>query len=185
MPDAETATAKAQSDFDGALVDYKAKGFTVVLVDGGRGRQTGAPPKVTRADLPTQHVYLDPETFVEMRVTTEGRQPARPTCRTTRPLRASWCRTTSRFRRMARSWPSSASTKWSSTSSRRRAFELSNALARFAACRLQRLLACGQASLEDGHSREDALLAGCAWLPRASGAATRLRTWCSSESSSE
>src|SRR5688572_18698963 len=73
MPDAETATAKAQSDFDGALVDYKAKGFTVVLVDGGK--VAGKPAhhlKVTRADLPTQHVYLDPETFVEMRVTTEG-----------------------------------------------------------------------------------------------------------------
>ena len=73
MPDAETATAKAQSDFDGALVDYKAKGFTVVLVDGGK--VAGKPAhhlKVTRTDLPTQHVYLDPETFVELRVTTEG-----------------------------------------------------------------------------------------------------------------
>ena len=73
MPDAETATAKAQSDFDGALVDYKAKGYTVVLVEGGK--LYGKPVhhlKVTRADLPTQHVYLDPETFVEVRVTTEG-----------------------------------------------------------------------------------------------------------------
>jgi outer membrane lipoprotein-sorting protein len=73
MPDEETATAKAQSDFDGALVDYKAKGYTVVLVEGGK--LFGKPAhhlKVTRADLPTQHVYLDPETFVEMRVTTEG-----------------------------------------------------------------------------------------------------------------
>ena len=73
MPDDETATAKAQSDFDGALVDYKAKGFTVVLVDGGK--VAGKPAhhlKVTRADVPTQHVYLDPETFVEMRVSTEG-----------------------------------------------------------------------------------------------------------------
>ena len=73
MPDDETATAKAQSDFDGALVDYKAKGYTVVLVDGGK--VAGKPAhhlKVTRADLPTQHVYLDTETFVETRVTTEG-----------------------------------------------------------------------------------------------------------------
>ncbi|HUR20693.1 MAG TPA: hypothetical protein VMZ90_07785 [Vicinamibacterales bacterium] len=73
MPDAETATAKAQSDFDGILVDYKAKGFAVVLVD---QVPVGGKPsyhlKVTRADLPTQHVYLNPETFVEMRVTTEG-----------------------------------------------------------------------------------------------------------------
>ena len=28
--------------------------------------------KVTRKDLPTQHVYLDPDTFVELRITTEG-----------------------------------------------------------------------------------------------------------------
>ena len=28
--------------------------------------------KVTRADLPTQHIHIDRETFVEMRVSTEG-----------------------------------------------------------------------------------------------------------------
>ena len=73
MPDAETATAKAQSDFDGVLVDYKTKGYAVVLVDGAK--VAGKPAyhlKVTRTDVPTQHVYLDPETFVEMRVSTEG-----------------------------------------------------------------------------------------------------------------
>jgi outer membrane lipoprotein-sorting protein len=73
MPDPETATAKAQSDFDGALVDYKAKGYTVVLVD--QARVAGRPTyhlRVTRTDLPTQHVYIDPETFVEMRVSSEG-----------------------------------------------------------------------------------------------------------------
>ena len=73
MPDAETATAKAQSDFDGALVDYKAKGYTVVELE--ESRVAGRPMhhlKVTRADLPTQHVYIDRQTFVEMRVSTEG-----------------------------------------------------------------------------------------------------------------
>lgn len=73
MPDAETATAKAQSDFDGALVDYKAKGYTIVMVD--QARVAGRPTyhlKLTHTDLPTQHVYIDPETFVEMRVSTEG-----------------------------------------------------------------------------------------------------------------
>ncbi len=73
MPDAETATAKAQSDFDGVLVDYKAKGYTVVLVD--QAPLSGRPTfhlKVTRTDVPTQHIYLDAETFVERRVTTEG-----------------------------------------------------------------------------------------------------------------
>lgn len=73
MPAAETATAKAQSDFDGALVDYQAKGYTVVVA----GRETVAGKqtyhlKVTRSDLPTQHFYLDPDTFVELRVSTEG-----------------------------------------------------------------------------------------------------------------
>jgi outer membrane lipoprotein-sorting protein len=73
MPDAETAIAKAQSDFEGVLVDYKTKGYTVVEVD--QARVAGRPThhlKVTRTDLPPQHIYLDPETFVEVRVTTEG-----------------------------------------------------------------------------------------------------------------
>lgn len=73
MPDAETATAKAQSDFDGALVDYKTKGYTVVELE--QSRVAGRPMhhlKVTRADLPTQHIHIDRETFVEMRVSTEG-----------------------------------------------------------------------------------------------------------------
>jgi outer membrane lipoprotein-sorting protein len=73
MPDAETAIAKAQSDFEGVLVDYKTKGYTVVEVD--QARVAGKPThhlKVTRNDVPAQHIYLDPETFVEVRVTTEG-----------------------------------------------------------------------------------------------------------------
>ena len=73
MPDSETALAKAQSDFDGALVDYKAKGYTVVALD---QTTVGGKPahhlKVTRADVPTQHFFLDTETFVELRVSTEG-----------------------------------------------------------------------------------------------------------------
>lgn len=73
MPEAETATARAQSDFDGALVDYKTKGYTVVLVD--QAPVAGKPThhlKLTHANLPTQHIYLDPETFVEVRVAVEG-----------------------------------------------------------------------------------------------------------------
>lgn len=73
MPDTETATAKAQSDFDGALVDYKAKGYTIVVVDQAKvAGKTTHHLKVTRSDLPTQHVYIDSETFVELRVSTEG-----------------------------------------------------------------------------------------------------------------
>jgi outer membrane lipoprotein-sorting protein len=73
MPESETATARAQSDFDGALVDYKTKGYTVVLVD--KAAVAGKPThhlKLTHASLPTQHIYLDPETFVEVRVAVEG-----------------------------------------------------------------------------------------------------------------
>lgn len=73
MPDNETATAKAQSDFDGVLVDYKAKGFTVVEVD--QARVFGRPShhlRVSRADVPTQHIYIDQETFTELRVGIEG-----------------------------------------------------------------------------------------------------------------
>ena len=72
-PQAENATAKVQSDFDGALFDYKAKGYAVellapVAVAGKQAHHL----KVTRADVPTQHYYLDPDTFVELRVATEG-----------------------------------------------------------------------------------------------------------------
>ncbi len=73
MPGAESAIAKAQSDFDGALIDYKTKGFAVELLPAAT--VAGKPAhhlKVSRKDLPTQHVYLDPDTFVELRITTEG-----------------------------------------------------------------------------------------------------------------
>ena len=73
MPAADTATAKAQSDFDGALVDYKARGYTVeALAPATVAGKQAHHLKVTRGDLPVQHVYLDPETFVELRITTEG-----------------------------------------------------------------------------------------------------------------
>ncbi len=73
MPAAQTATASAQADFDGPLLDYQAKGFTVVLMDPVTvGKIQALHLKVTRADVPTQHFYLDPVTFVELRVATEG-----------------------------------------------------------------------------------------------------------------
>ncbi len=70
---AENAIAAVQSDFDGVLVDYKAKGYTVTLE--APGTVAGKPAhhlKVARADVPTQHFYLDPVTFVEMKISTEG-----------------------------------------------------------------------------------------------------------------
>jgi outer membrane lipoprotein-sorting protein len=72
-PQPETATAKVQSDFDGPLIDYKAKGFMVELlapatVTGKKAHHL----KVSRADAPTQHYYLDVESFVELKITVEG-----------------------------------------------------------------------------------------------------------------
>jgi outer membrane lipoprotein-sorting protein len=73
MPASESATVKAQSDFDGALIDYQAKGYTVTLLDPAAvAGKKALHLRVSRADLPTQHIYLDPDTFVELRVTTEG-----------------------------------------------------------------------------------------------------------------
>jgi hypothetical protein len=76
-PAADTATAKAQSEFDGPLLGYKAKGFTVELMapTAVAGKQAHH-LKVSRKDVPTQHYYLDPDTFVELKVTVEGASPS-------------------------------------------------------------------------------------------------------------
>lgn len=69
----EAATVRDQSDFDGALIDWKAKGHTIELV--GRavvgGKQTYQ-LKVTRKGQSTQQYFLDAETGVELKVTTEA-----------------------------------------------------------------------------------------------------------------
>lgn len=72
-PAPETGTAKVQSDFDGPLLDYKAKGYTVELMPATpvAGKQAHH-LKVSRADVPTSHYYLDPDTFVELKITVEG-----------------------------------------------------------------------------------------------------------------
>ncbi len=72
-PDAEMV--KDQSDFDGALIDYKTKGHTVELVGTEAvaiGTKKAYHLKVTRKDQPAQHFYLDVETGVELKVTTEA-----------------------------------------------------------------------------------------------------------------
>jgi outer membrane lipoprotein-sorting protein len=72
-PQPETATAKVQADFDGPLLDYKAKGFTVeLLAPLAVGGKQAHHLRVSRADVPTQHYYLDPESFVELKITVEG-----------------------------------------------------------------------------------------------------------------
>lgn len=56
-----------QSDFDGPLVDYKAKGNTVELV--GREQVEGVNAyklKVTRKDGEIRYIYLDPDAYLEI-----------------------------------------------------------------------------------------------------------------------
>ena len=69
----EAATIKEQSDFDGALLDYRAKGHTVELVGTeALGARKAHHLKVIRKDLPVQHFYIDVETGVELKITTEA-----------------------------------------------------------------------------------------------------------------
>jgi outer membrane lipoprotein-sorting protein len=78
MSGAEADTVREQSDFDGSLVDYKAKGHTIELVGTETlGTKKVHHLKVTRKGQPVQHYYLDTETGYEVKVTTEaGAGPA-------------------------------------------------------------------------------------------------------------
>ena len=60
---------KAQADFDGPLVDSKAKGYTIAyvgteLVDGKNAYHL----KITALNKPVQHCYIDVTTNLEMKV---------------------------------------------------------------------------------------------------------------------
>jgi outer membrane lipoprotein-sorting protein len=81
MSGAEADSVREQSDFDGSLVDYKAKGHTVELVGTETlGTKKVHHLKVTRKGEPIQHYYLDTETGVEIKVATEaGSGPATET----------------------------------------------------------------------------------------------------------
>ena len=81
MSGPEADTIKDQSDFDGSLIDYRAKGHTVELIGTESvGAKKAHHLKVTRKGLPAQHFYLDVETGLELRVTTEaGSGPATDT----------------------------------------------------------------------------------------------------------
>lgn len=73
MPAGEAEAAKDQSDFDGSLIDYAAKGFTVDVV----GTVTVAGKsvhhlKITRPGRPTQHYYLDAANGTEVKIATEA-----------------------------------------------------------------------------------------------------------------
>ncbi len=81
MSGAEADTVREQSDFDGSLVDYKAKGHTIELVGTETlGTKKVHHLKVTRKGQPVQHYYLDTETGYEVKVATEaGASPATET----------------------------------------------------------------------------------------------------------
>lgn len=63
---------KSDADFDGALMDWKSKGHTVELV--GNEKLDGKPVhhlKVTKKSGHVQHFYLDAESGIELKTTTE------------------------------------------------------------------------------------------------------------------
>lgn len=61
-----------QSDFDGPLVDYKAKGHTVELVGPSTvGSRKTHHLKVTRKDNRVDHYHIDAETGAELKVVSE------------------------------------------------------------------------------------------------------------------
>lgn len=73
MSGPEADTVKEQSDFDGSLIDYKAKGHTIELVGTETlGTKKVHHLKVTRKGQPIQHYYLDAELGTEVKVTTEA-----------------------------------------------------------------------------------------------------------------
>lgn len=78
MTGPEADSVRDQSDFDGALVDYKTKGYTVELVGPAAvGARKAHHLKVTRGARPTQHYYIDAQTGAELKVSTEaGAGPA-------------------------------------------------------------------------------------------------------------
>lgn len=71
VPAEQAAMIKDQSDFDGPLLDYKAKGYTVELV--GQEQIDGKNAfhlRVTRKTLPPQDLYLDGTTYLETKLAT-------------------------------------------------------------------------------------------------------------------
>ncbi len=78
LSDDDSKEAAAQADFDGPLLDYKAKGHTVELA--GKESVDGADAyklKVTRKDGAVEYYYLDAETYLVVK--REGKQMSRGT----------------------------------------------------------------------------------------------------------
>lgn len=69
MPPDQSKMVEEQADFDGPLMDYKAKGHTVELV--GKEQVEGADAyklKVTLKGGGVRHLYLDAETYLEIKM---------------------------------------------------------------------------------------------------------------------
>lgn len=75
----QSELAKEQSDFDGPLIDYKAKGNTIELIKGdgpnGTDKLSDGTPvyklKITRKTGRVQYYYLDAKSGIELKTTTE------------------------------------------------------------------------------------------------------------------
>lgn len=71
MPAEQVGMMKDQSDFDGPLLDYKAKGYVIDLV--GNETLDDKPVfhlRISRKTLPPQDVYLDGATYLETKMST-------------------------------------------------------------------------------------------------------------------
>jgi hypothetical protein len=69
MPPDDAKELASDADLDGALVDYKAKGSTLVYL--GTEDVDGTPAhklKLIKADGDSQTIYLDPDAFLEIRI---------------------------------------------------------------------------------------------------------------------
>lgn len=78
LPAAQADVIRTEADFDGVLIDYKAKGHTIEMV--GPDTVDGAKVfrlKVTTKAGVTQHVYLDATTGLERKVSAEIEQGGR------------------------------------------------------------------------------------------------------------
>lgn len=72
IPGPQGDMMKSDADFDGALMDWKSKGHTVDLV--GNEKLDGKPVhhlKVTKKSGHVQHFYLDADSGIELKTTTE------------------------------------------------------------------------------------------------------------------
>ena len=73
MPAGQAAMMKNTADFDGALLDYKSKGHTIELVGTEKlGEKAVYHLKVTMKGGQVQHYYLDTETGIEVKTSTEA-----------------------------------------------------------------------------------------------------------------